>query len=327
MTISGSSLDGATGVSFGGVAAQSFTPAVQGITSEVMTATAPARAAGAVHVQVTGPGGVSLPTSADVYSYIAPVIPTPSIVVASPVNGASYRRGQPVTADYSCTAPGGVAVTACAGPVAKGSAIDTASLGSHTFTVNAKSSNGATASRSALYTVTVTGRPSVGMASPLIGGALATETPIIGDVSETAKTLRESNALAHISAKKKRPGVGTTFSFTLNERATVGFSFTRHAAARKVHGRCVAQTKKNRDKPRCTRTIAAGALTFPGHPGTNKVRFAGRISNTNKLRPGRYTLQITATDAQGKRSALGIWCSPRTQCHLLGTTRSRRGRA
>lgn len=70
-----------------------------------------------------------------------------------------------------------------------------------------------------------------------------------------------------------------------------------------MRGKCVAQSAKNRRKPRCTRTVILGTLTFTAHQGINKVRFGGRISATRKLKLGRYTLQITATNAQRKRSA------------------------
>jgi hypothetical protein len=50
----------------------------------------------------------------------------------------------------------------------------------------------------------------------------------------------------------------------------------------------------------CRRVIVAGSFTFTGYPGTNKVRFAGRISDTNKLKTGQYILQITATNTQRK---------------------------
>lgn len=46
-----------------------------------------------------------------------------------------------------------------------------------------------------------------------------------------------------------------------------------------------------------------GTLTFAGHSGTNKVAFQGRISPEEKLKPGRYTLVITATNSAGMRSA------------------------
>jgi predicted phage tail protein len=50
-------------------------------------------------------------------------------------------------------------------------------------------------------------------------------------------------------------------------------------------------------------SVLAGTLTLSAHPGTNKVRFAGRISQTRKLKLGRFTLQIIAINAQGQRSA------------------------
>jgi hypothetical protein len=55
-------------------------------------------------------------------------------------------------------------------------------------------------------------------------------------------------------------------------------------------------------KPSCERTVTQGTLSFTGHTGTNGVSFQGRISASKRLRPGRYTLLITATDAAGQRS-------------------------
>ncbi len=131
-------------------------------------------------------------------------------------------------------------------------------------------------------------------------------TPILSSLSETAKTWREGNALAHISAKKKskkKLPLGTTFSFSLNERASVTFTFTEPAGGRKVGKTCVAQTKKNKQKQRCTRTVVAGTLTFSAHAGTNKVRFEGVIPKHKKLGPGSYILLVTATNAAGQHSS------------------------
>jgi hypothetical protein len=81
-------------------------------------------------------------------------------------------------------------------------------------------------------------------------------------------------------------------------------SHTKNAPGRTVQHRCVAPTQHNRHRPRCTRTVAAGTLTFTARRGPNKARFDGRISTTKKLRPGRYRLVITATDtADGQQSA------------------------
>lgn len=77
----------------------------------------------------------------------------PSIAITAPSNGATYTQGQTATAVYSCTAHEGAGVTACAGPVANGGAIETSTLGQHTFTVNVEDTNGATASQSVTYNV------------------------------------------------------------------------------------------------------------------------------------------------------------------------------
>ena len=104
--------------------------------------------------------------------------------------------------------------------------------------------------------------------------------PVVQHARQSATRWREGNRLARIS-RAKTP-TGTTFSFSLNEQATVTFSFTRRVGRR---------------------TVTAGRLTFTGHSGTNKVAFQGRISPVKKLRPGRYTLVITATNSAGARSA------------------------
>ncbi len=103
---------------------------------------------------------------------------------------------------------------------------------------------------------------------------------LMQNVRQSTARWRRGNRLVKVSRAKTPKG--TTFSFSLNEQAAVTFSFTR-----RVRGR----------------TVTAGRLTFMGHEGTNKVAFQGRISPKKKLKPGRYTLLITATDPAGARSA------------------------
>jgi hypothetical protein len=69
--ISGSHLSGATSVTFGSVAATSFTVNGRGTT---ITAIAPAHVAGTVNVVVTTPSGPTIVTSADQYTYLGPTI-------------------------------------------------------------------------------------------------------------------------------------------------------------------------------------------------------------------------------------------------------------
>jgi hypothetical protein len=73
-------------------------------------------------------------------TYVSPPPDTtkPTITVVSPTEGASYKLGQSVLADYGCSDDTTSASDlSCLGTVAHGSAIDTASVGPKTFTVTA----------------------------------------------------------------------------------------------------------------------------------------------------------------------------------------------
>lgn len=77
----------------------------------------------------------------------------PTISVTSPANGASYPLGALVAASFTC-ADTGSGVAACAGSVANGALIDTASTGPTTFVVSVTDVAGNTATASVAYTVT-----------------------------------------------------------------------------------------------------------------------------------------------------------------------------
>jgi hypothetical protein len=237
-------------------------------------------------------------TDIGAYEFILP--PT-----CSPV-GTSTAFGQPVTVQLQCADPVKAPLAyAIAGTPAHGTLSLTAATGQavytpapgysgpDSFSYDASSSHGT----AAVVTASIT----VGAAPVAVGAAPV--APTLSGLSETAKRWREGNALAHISAKKskKKLPLGTTFSFGLNEPASVTFRFTERTGGRKVGKSCVAQTRKNKNKRRCTRTVIAGTLTFSAHAGTNKVRFQGLISKHKRLRPGSYTLLVTAA-ASGKHS-------------------------
>jgi len=138
---------------------------------------------------------------------------------------------------------------------------------------------------------------SVSVARPAAGpGPL-----LLSGVAQSASKWREGNALAQLT--RRRAPLGTTFTFTLNRAASVRFAFTQAARGRKVGRLCVAPTKRNSRRHKCTRTVTAGTLLLGAHAGADRMRFQGRLSHARKLRPGRYTVQITATDAGGIRSA------------------------
>jgi hypothetical protein len=128
-----------------------------------------------------------------------------------------------------------------------------------------------------------------------------TPTPSVTGVRQSHRRWREGSKLATF-ARKLKPPVGTIFSFTLNEQAPVSFAFTQQLTGRKVNGRCVAVSNKDRHKRLCNRTLVRGKLSFTGHAGNDKVFFDGRLSRSGKLKPGSYTLVISATNAAGHTS-------------------------
>jgi DNA-binding beta-propeller fold protein YncE len=136
-------------------------------------------------------------------------------------------------------------------------------------------------------------------------------TLTFADLAESAKSWREGSALAHITTSRKKPPLGTTFSFyvgessDLREPAIVTFTFTKPASGRRVGKRCVAPSKSNNGKRHCTRTVTAGTLKLSARPGQDKLRFEGVISKHRKLTPASYTLLASAT-AFGKVSSTRI---------------------
>lgn len=86
----------------------------------------------------------------------------------------------------------------------------------------------------------------------------------------------------------KKPGA--IVSFVLNLPAKVSFSVMRFSHGRKnSKGRCVAQTKHNRNAKRCKLVVRVGGFSFAGHSGANSLRFSGRLKG-RRLAPGSYGL-------------------------------------
>jgi hypothetical protein len=103
--------------------------------------------------------------------------------------------------------------------------------------------------------------------------------------------------------REKETPSGTTFSFSLNEPASVSFTFTQRVSGRKIGQHCLAKRAKGRKGKSCNLTVTAGTLSFTGHIGPNKVVLQGVLSRSQRLMPGRYTLMITARNAAGSSKA------------------------
>jgi hypothetical protein len=78
----------------------------------------------------------------------------PEITLSAPTDGAVYTLGERVLADYACAdQPGGSGVAGCDGTVADGTAVDTSSVGVHSFEVRTRDNAGNEASWTVSYSV------------------------------------------------------------------------------------------------------------------------------------------------------------------------------
>ena len=138
----------------------------------------------------------------------------------------------------------------------------------------------------------------VSMTTGTGGPALQPLNPTVTGFSESSSSWRRGRSLPHISSAGGAP-VGTTFSFSLNEPASVTVTFTQRVAGRRVAGKCVAPGRGNAGRPRCKRPLQVGSFAVPGHAGVDKVHFQGRLSGTKTLKPGSYLVSLTAREGHG----------------------------
>jgi hypothetical protein len=98
-------------------------------------------------VNAAGPGSAMSSSAVQVADTIAP-----TAAITSPADGATYVQGAAANAAYTC-ADSGSGIDTCAGDVANGARIDTATPGAHTFTVTATDRGGNPATETVHYTV------------------------------------------------------------------------------------------------------------------------------------------------------------------------------
>jgi len=95
------------------------------------------------------------------------------------------------------------------------------------------------------------------------------------------------------------PRRGTKVRYTVSESAEARFTLTKARVGRRAGGECRKQTAKNRRARSCTRYVRLrGRTVLDAVQGKNRFGFTGRWGGKT-LRPGRYKLMATTTDARG----------------------------
>jgi len=127
--------------------------------------------------------------------------------------------------------------------------------------------------------------------------------PTVSHLSQSHAVWRIGRAVAHLARRRsRRAPTGTVFSFELNEAASVELQVLASKRGRLARRRCVAPTRANAHRRRCSRSVSAGTITLAGHVGRDRVSFTGRLGADRALMPGSYTLVLTAVDSFGQAS-------------------------
>jgi uncharacterized repeat protein (TIGR01451 family) len=212
-----------------------------------------------------------------------------SLVSAGASGGSCTGGAARVSCDLHTLASGGTAtVTLVVRLVSAGIKTNIATIGSATLTTAARNAAGAgdinQANNAASVTTAVTG---------------PTAAAAISNARQSRTRWREPGKPRLAQISRGHAPFGTTFDFTLNISAVVRFDFTQALAGREVNGRCLAPTRRNEHERLCTRTVIRGTLTVAGHAGVNAVSFYGWLSRSERLKPGRYTVAISAIARHG----------------------------
>jgi len=134
--------------------------------------------------------------------------------------------------------------------------------------------------------------------------------PVLTGLKESPSRWRTGSKAASISRRhskpRRKPPVGTTFSFSLTEQSTVTMSFSRQISGHMAGHRCATGKSRRRHARKCKTSVGAGSMTRTALAGSDNLSFQGIVSKGHKLKPGNYTVTITATDYSGQSSPASI---------------------
>jgi autotransporter-associated beta strand protein len=163
------------------------------------------------------------------------VLGQPTITVNRPTTGGRYTADQHIAVGYACTDdPNGPGISSCTGTAPSGSALNTKTIGRHTFTVTATSGDGLTSTRTVTYRVVLpNSKFKVFGIHPHANGDISFKVTIPGpgvvNVLETAWLTNEAHAATLLPPARGR------FVYSRDHRVAAGkgtLSFTVHPNAR-----------------------------------------------------------------------------------------------
>jgi hypothetical protein len=249
------------------------------------------------------------------FNFVSPVA-----TLTAPADGARFRVGQVVNAQYSCTDDGAVT---CAGNVPNGTAIDTGAAGAKTFTVTATDTAGNSDTKSVGYTVDGSA-PAISIAVPSDGASVVagSKLPVsytcsdddgAADVVSCAGTAPNGSELSTNAAGKH--------TFTVTAVDVAGNTTTRTVSYEVAAQRGTPVLTAFKIKPAAFRkstkvsyklsirssvtfTVSrksgknVGSFKRTSKRGANKFTFTPRVGK-KKLKPGSYRMTARAKGPTG----------------------------
>jgi hypothetical protein len=232
----------------------------------------------------------ALPAAAHAQS--APDTTPPTVTIVSPVEGATYVQGSAVAASYNCTDDVDPVVADCAGTLANGANLDTATLGPGTFSVTAKDAAGNVKVETRHYSVVVQDSGDVGGQTPAtLNLTLGTATPFAAfipgvpkDYTTTMPARVVSTAadatLTVVDAGATAPGHLVNGAYVLAQ------ALQASAASTNGHGFPAAPIG----------AAAATLLTWDGPANDDvTVTFTQPVGVNDAMRTGSYSKTLTFT--------------------------------
>jgi hypothetical protein len=195
----------------------------------------------------------------------------PTISIATPAANATFSQGASVIASYTCA--GGLSgIAACVGPVAAGTAIDTATAGTKTFPVTGTDKAGNVRTLTRTYTVLAAADSTPPVITPALSGTLGSNGWYTSSVAvswqvidaESAVTSKSGCASVTVNADTK----GVTYSCTAT---SAGGTATQSVTVRKDASAPTAKATATPAANAAGWRKAAVTVAFTGADGVSGV--------------------------------------------------------